>query len=73
MNSGQCGSCRAPIIWVITAKGNRQPLNAKSEKRVVVTYDPAAGVNRATVLDTYVPHAATCPVIRGIRAARARR
>ena len=26
-NMGRCASCQAPIVWTITAKGNRAPLD----------------------------------------------
>lgn len=57
-----CRSCKAPIVWVLTASGARMPVDAKPEKRIVLTPDgrrPDAAP-RAEVVDTYVSHFATC-------------
>lgn len=70
MDAGSCHQCRAPIVWCVTAKGRKQPLNAKPEKRVVVSYDPTTGQHRGTVVDTYVAHFATCPNAASFRTRR---
>lgn len=55
MNSSQCRSCKAPVIWIKTRSGRRMPLDAKPEKRIVVNGE------YAEVTDTYVSHFVTCP------------
>jgi len=52
-----CSSCGALIIWAMTPKGKRMPLDARPEKRVVL----GAKTGLAHVLDAYTPHWATCP------------
>ena len=56
----QCRSCGADIIWVETVNGKRMPVDAKPEKRFVLSVaDGEASI--ATIKDTYVSHFATCP------------
>ena len=54
---GRCKSCGAAILWVLTPKGHAMCLDPKPEKRVVL----GRQTGQAHVLDTYVPHWATCP------------
>lgn len=51
-----CRSCGAPVIWVRTINGKAQPLDAEPQKRVIIN-DDGIGL----VVDTYMPHHATCP------------
>jgi hypothetical protein len=68
-----CEGCGAEIIWGVTAKGKRTPLDAKAEKRYVerevyeLDDDQAGTFYRAqeqdyvALVDTFMPHFATCP------------
>ncbi len=56
-NPGTCSSCGAAILWARTEAGKAMPINAKPEKRVVL----GSRTGRAHVLDTYLPHWASCP------------
>ena len=58
----KCRSCGADILWAVTLNDVPIPLDAKSEKRVVL--GPKArddGTRSSKVVDTYLPHHATCP------------
>lgn len=66
-----CRSCGADLLWVASATtGKPMPLDAKPEKRVVLSErlegldDDAAEPWVAEVVDTYTPHFATCPEAR---------
>jgi hypothetical protein len=74
--SQQCRSCGAEVIFVPSAKtGKTMILDAKPEKRIVLTdgeaggglfvglkhSDYTGGQARAYVADVYVDHHATCP------------
>lgn len=65
MMGAYCKSCGAAIRWAKTLAGKAMPLDAKSEKRVVITYDPdgpyGPGEEHCDVVDTYTSHFATCP------------
>lgn len=56
---GQCKSCNAHVLWVVTENGKRMPLDFAPERRFVVE----AGVEpmKAKMRNTYVSHFATCP------------
>lgn len=54
---GTCSSCGAAILWAKTPQGKAMPLDAKPEKRVVL----GRQTGEAHVLDTYLPHWASCP------------
>jgi hypothetical protein len=56
---GQCKSCSAHVLWVVTESGARMPLDAEPERRFVV--DSGTNPMRARVRNTYVSHFATCP------------
>lgn len=57
-----CTGCGAEILWSVSEKGNRVPLDAKSEKRFVKLSGPGNGQSIAVkVVDTYVSHFVTCP------------
>jgi hypothetical protein len=47
----QCSSCKAPIVWFKTAKGNNMPVNAE-------TVSPTDTVLE---LPRHISHFATCP------------
>lgn len=64
---GTCKTCGAAILWAKTPQGKAMPLDAKPEKRVVL--DRQTGL--AHVLDTYMPHWATCPTSEQHRAPKA--
>lgn len=50
----QCRTCKAEIIWGLTANGKRVPVNPP-EKRFVM------GAQGLEVQDTWLNHFATCP------------
>lgn len=55
-----CKSCGAYIQWFKTAAtGASIPADGKPEKRLVIQSD-----GTAKVVDTYMPHWATCPTAR---------
>lgn len=84
-----CRGCGAEIVWAVTAKGARIPLDAEPVKRAVLEIDDGGGVDafhllpalapvlrapeeyvvpgrdeptiRASIVDTFMPHHATCP------------
>lgn len=63
IEKGICKGCGQPIFWVKTAKTNKpQPLDVKTEKRIILNKD-----GRAQVVDTYIPHHATCPEVEKFR------
>ena len=55
-NSGSCRGCDAPILWVVTKKGKRMPL------------DPA----HTDVRDCYESHHAHCPDVESFRRKKTR-
>lgn len=60
----KCRGCGAELVWGRTSNGKTIPLDAKPEKRAVVVsgdHDPRAPGALTFILDTYVPHFATCP------------
>lgn len=65
MDKATCRSCGAEILWAVTEKGRRIPLDAKAEKRFVSApcdaNAPDADQVHVRVEDTYVSHFATCP------------
>ncbi len=63
---GICRGCGAEIRWVTTALGKRIPLDPEPAKRVVLRdrssgYPEQVADGSALVVDTYMPHHATCP------------
>jgi hypothetical protein len=79
----KCRSCGAAIIWAITARGVRMPLDAEPNPvkgNQVIELDAPEGIDGPqtwrtrqadTLLDAnqtrYMPHHATCPQGRGWR------
>jgi DNA polymerase III epsilon subunit-like protein len=63
---GTCKSCGAAILWAKTPAGKAMPLDAEPQKRIVL----GRVTGEAHVLDTYVPHWATCPSAAQHRAPR---
>lgn len=61
LREDKCRTCQAPIIWVTSKNGKAMPLDAKPEKRVVISHDPAGGPTVGLIRDTYLNHYATCP------------
>lgn len=55
---GKCRSCNADVLWVVTEKGARMPLNFEPEKRFVL--DSGSDPMVARVRNTYVSHFSTC-------------
>jgi len=58
--SAICHECGMPLIWAVTDGGKRVPLDAKPEKRFIIT-GHAGGDNLGCMVDTYITHFATCP------------
>ncbi len=58
-----CGSCKANILWAVTPQDKRIPLDAKPEKRFVITRpeDNPGRLGGALMVDAYLTHFATCP------------
>lgn len=56
MNKRKCKSCQADVIWAETEFGRRMPLDAKPERRFVLSDGESA-----RFVDTYQSHFATCP------------
>jgi len=61
----KCAGCHAIIIWIVTPAGKRAPLDAIPEKRWV-QMRPGAW----QLVDTYMPHHATCPEVDRFRMGR---
>lgn len=55
MEPGTCGGCGAPILWAITVKGKRIPLNLPENRFVLL------GNDKMAVVKTYLGHHVTCP------------
>ena len=64
----KCISCGEEIIWATTKNGKKMPVNAKSEKRIILNknnlieffeYDSQY---KMTIVDTYTSHFQTCPM-----------
>jgi len=58
LDSGNCKSCGAAILWVVMGTGARMPLDPKPQKLVTLDDMPEA---RGYVHDCYASHFATCP------------
>jgi hypothetical protein len=59
--SAKCKSCFAEIRWVKTYSGKAMPVDAKPEKRFVITGNNDKGEPCGEIRDTYISHFATCP------------
>jgi hypothetical protein len=62
METSKCRGCGADIIWTVTEQGNRMPVDARPEKRLLLMgrqRDDQAPI--AMARDTYMSHFATCP------------
>ena len=60
MNAGICRGCGAAVLWTKTTGGRAVPLDAKSEKRFVVTAN-ASGQEAVELVPTYLSHFVACP------------
>ena len=59
MKIDKCRSCKAEIIWIKNVNMKFQPYDAKPIKRGVIRGEDR---NQMMVMvDTYMPHHATCP------------
>lgn len=63
MEQSTCRRCGAAILWAVSEKGKRMPLDFKPEKRIVLRQN-YEGEPRAYVENTYTSHFATCRVNR---------
>lgn len=61
MKTSRCKSCGAEIVWAQTPNGKHMPLDARPEKRAVLTSSSSDGPTVAMIKDTYMPHWSTCP------------
>ena len=59
MANSKCKSCGADILWVITPKGKRTPLDAKKIRVATLMNDDPPKIEE--VYEGYVSHWATCP------------
>lgn len=70
MKIDHCRSCHAPVIWSVTAKGKRMPVDAEP----VATGNIKLFVNGSGIVysskpgpseteERYLPHFATCPQV----------
>lgn len=76
----RCRSCKAPIIWALTPRGKRIPLEPNPNGNIVLDRIPFTGDLGATFLHPgqtvdedhirYVAHFATCPNAATHRARR---
>lgn len=60
----RCGSCQAPIVWVITARGRPLPLDADPHPKGNVWLDKGhvtIGGNPPPGTTLWKSHFATCP------------
>ena len=58
----RCRSCGAEIIWCVTSKGKKMPVDAEPEMRVVMIADNRKkGQVNAHMMPTHTSHFATCP------------
>lgn len=60
LNQSKCKSCQAPILWVITPKGKRTPVDAK-KTRVAQLMDVDGVLKIEEVAEGHVSHWITCP------------
>lgn len=58
-NQSKCKSCQADILWVITPKGERTPVDAK-KTRVATLMDMGGTLKIEEVHEGHVTHWATC-------------
>lgn len=73
-----CRACKAPIVWALTAKDRRIPLDpTPSATGNIVRTEEKPGVYRAAVVASgsqaalYTAHFVTCPSANRFRKARA--
>lgn len=71
-----CSSCKAPIIWTLTEKGRRMPVDAQKVigGNIRLENDPDGTAPRAVYVGPnagdYVSHFVTCPDSREHRRGR---
>ena len=56
-----CRSCGAPLIWGVSPRGDRVPVDAEPRKRITLwaSRDPEVAP-LASLVDVYTSHWATC-------------
>ncbi|MGO9056372.1 MAG: hypothetical protein ACLQU2_03180 [Candidatus Binataceae bacterium] len=64
MRHAKCRGCGADILWAKTLAGKAVPLDAKPEKRFVLTGMSEDGVK---LIDSYLSHFVTCPQAAAFR------
>ncbi len=62
-----CRGCGAIIIWAKTPAGKNAPVDAQPEKRWVEQRTPGFPLSTGALIDTYMPHHATCSGVEQFR------
>jgi len=57
----KCASCGAPIIWALTERGRRMPLDATPTTGAILLTSASSPVPTAKFGPVYTSHFATCP------------
>jgi len=65
----RCSSpkCQAPIIWITTPNGRKQPVDAEGKRLIVIDVTEAPGGPEGRVRTCYTPHHATCADVEAFR------
>ena len=72
MSEARCSGCGRVIMWTVTEKGKRSPVDPTPEKRVVIKPNPDdVTTPLSRVVSTFVSHWATCPEAERFRKAKA--
>lgn len=69
MKISRCSSakCNAPIIWITTPNGRRQPVDAEGKRLIVVDVTHGPNGPEGRVRTCYTPHHATCKDVEAFR------
>ncbi len=57
-----CKGCGAKIIWAITDRGKRMPIDEKSQSGFTINYDSVDKAHANGPLNFHLSHFATCTV-----------
>ena len=60
-NPSYCKSCNAPILWVLTHKGKRTPLDFKPERVATLIELDGGELKIEDVITGHTSHWGTCP------------
>jgi hypothetical protein len=63
VNEGTCKTCGAAIVWVVTGKGAKMPVDKLAERKFVLEPNPmgADAPQLAYSRPVYTSHFVTCP------------